>query len=107
MDEPRSVPTVRAALRPGLNPSVIAADASLMDPLLLVAALASAAFASILILGVMASRIDDSHRFVKLVVDTRRIRKNFAAPLENAMKEKAAREGGKVGKDDEFWPEPL
>lgn len=57
-----------------------------------------------LVLGVMAARVDDSHRFVKLITETRRIRRHFEAPLENAKREQAARN---KGGDDEVWPEPL
>ena len=59
---------------------------------------------AVLVLGVMAVRVDDSHRFVKLITETRRIRRQFDAPLENAKREQAAR--GK-GDSDEVWPEPL
>lgn len=60
---------------------------------------------AVLVLGVMAVRVDDSHRFVKLITETRRIRRHFEAPLENAKREQARRAGG--GGDDDIWPEPL
>jgi hypothetical protein len=50
-----------------------------MDPLSIVAVLASAALAGILILGVMASRMDNTQRFVDLVRDTRRLRASCQA----------------------------
>jgi hypothetical protein len=58
----------------------------------------------VLVLGVMAARVDDSHRFVKLITETRRIRRHFDEPLENAKREQAARRTG-GGKD--VWTEPL
>lgn len=57
----------------------------------------------VLVLGVMAARVDDSHRFVKLIIETRRIRRHFEAPLENAKREQASRSKG----DDDVWPEAL
>jgi hypothetical protein len=57
----------------------------------------------VLVLGVMAVRVDDSHRFVKLITETRRIRRHFEAPLENAKRDQAARRNG----GDEAWPDPL
>lgn len=68
-------------------------------------ALGFAYLVAVLVLGVMAVRIDDSHRFVKLITETRRIRRHFEAPLENAKREQAKRDGG--GGDDDVWPEPL
>ena len=58
----------------------------------------------VLVLGVMAARVDDSHRFVKLITETRRIRRHFDEPLENAKRGQAARRNG--GGND-VWPEPL
>lgn len=58
---------------------------------------------AVLVLGVMAVRIDDSHRFVKLIVETRRLRRQFDAPLEAAKRDRARRDKG----EDEIWPEPL
>jgi hypothetical protein len=52
----------------------------------LLVAFGSAYLCAVLVLGVMAVRIDDSHRFVKLVVETRRLRRQFAAPLDAAKK---------------------
>ncbi len=58
----------------------------------------------VLVLGVMAARVDDSHRFVKLITETRRIRRHFDEPLENAKRKQAARRNG--GGND-VWPEPI
>ena len=54
---------------------------------------------AVLVLGVMAVRIDYSHRFVRLVIETRKIRRQFASPLDANKKD--------AGSDDDVWPEPL
>lgn len=74
-----------------------------MTVLALIVSIGFAYLVGVLVLGVMAVRVDDSHRFVKLISETRRIRRHFEAPLENAK-----RGQGRRGKSkDEFWPEPL
>lgn len=108
MTECRSVPTARAALQMRLNRDLVEADLPNMTAFAVLVSLAFAALTALLILGVMATRVEDTQRFVKLIVDTRRIRRHFAAPLEAAEKEKAARAtGGKKPSADEIWPEPL
>lgn len=51
-----------------------------MDALSIVAVLAASTLAGILILGVMASRLDNTQRFVDLVRDTRRLRASIHVP---------------------------
>jgi hypothetical protein len=74
-----------------------------MTVLALAVSIGFAYLVGVLVLGVMAVRVDDSHRFVKLITETRRIRRHFEAPLENARREQAARKNG----TDEVWPDPL
>lgn len=80
-----------------------------MTALILLVCLGFGAIAAIQILGVMATRVDDSHRFVRLIVDTRRIRRQFAVPLDAAKQEAPARAGarGPNHGPDEVWPESL
>lgn len=54
----------------------------------------------VLVLGVMAVRVDDSHRFVRLVVETRRLRRQFAAPLDANKKDDG-------NSKDDMWHEEL
>lgn len=98
-----SVPALRAPLRLRLNRPLPTADPSSMVAFAVLVSLGFGYLVAVLVLGVMAVRIDDSHRFVKLIVETRRIRRQFDAPLEAARREKAQRDNGQ----DEFWPEPL
>jgi hypothetical protein len=68
------------------------ADLNFMLAFALLVAFVSAYLCAVLVLGVMAVRIDDSHRFVRLVVETRRLRRQFAAPLDAAKKQAESRE---------------
>lgn len=45
-----------------------------MEPMLVILVLGASALTGLLILGVMASRVDNARRLVELVRDTRRIR---------------------------------
>ena len=50
-----------------------------MDPSIILATLGGATLAGILVLGVMAARIDNARRFADLVRDTRHLRAVSAA----------------------------
>ena len=99
-----SVPASAALLRSVLNRRSAEADLHGMTVFTVLISLGFAYLVAVLVLGVMASRVDDSHRFVKLIAETRQIRRHFEAPLENAKREQAARDKG--GSDD-IWPEAL
>jgi hypothetical protein len=90
-------------LRLALNRVPAAADAHSMVAFAVLVSLGLAYLVAVLVLGVMAVRIDDSHKFVKLIVETRRLRRQFDAPLEAAKRDRARRDKGA----DEIWPEPL
>ena len=92
-----------AALRLALNRTPAGADPTCMVAFAVIVSLGFAYLVAVIVLGVMAVRIDDSHRFVKLIVETRRLRRQFDAPLEATKRERARREQG----EDDVWPEPL
>lgn len=103
MDWVGSVPAPAAPLRLALNRVPAAADPHSMVAFAVLVSLGLAYLVAVLVLGVMAVRIDDSHKFVKLIVETRRLRRQFDAPLEAAKRDRARRDKGA----DEIWPEPL
>jgi hypothetical protein len=78
--------------RLSFNPFPGWADLNSMLAFTLLVAFVSAYLCAVLVLGVMAVRIDDSHRFVRLVVETRRLRRQFAAPLDAAKRQAESRE---------------
>jgi len=51
-----------------------------MDAYAVLCTLVGTYLGCVLVLGVMAVRIDDAHRFNKLIRETRRLRHNFATP---------------------------
>ncbi|MBI1302999.1 MAG: hypothetical protein GC172_04325 [Phycisphaera sp.] len=53
-----------------------------MDAYAVLCTLAGTYLGCLLVLGVMATRIDDAHRFNKLIRETRRLRHNFATPRD-------------------------
>jgi len=59
-----------------------------MDAYAVLCTLAGSYIGCLLVLGVMAVRIDDAHRFNRLIRETRRLRRNFATPLDARKKKK-------------------
>lgn len=57
-----------------------------MDAYAILCTLVGAYLGCLLVLGVMAVRIDDAHRFNRLILETRRLRRNFATPLDARKK---------------------
>ena len=82
-----------------LNRAPGIADLISMLAITILLSLGFAYMCAVLVLGVMAVRIDDSHRFVRLVIETRKIRRQLASPLDANKKD--------AGSDDDVWPEPL